>query len=196
MTVVRLAPRRRDAARTRAALLESAKTLFGERGYEGTTVREVAERAGVDPTLIARYFGSKAALYVETLQSDTAPADLLDPQRLAALLDRVARVGAGPVLQVAIRPHGDDEIQRASTQALHDRLVTPLRDRLAADAGDLPPGDHSHSDVQLRAEVAVAAFAGIALAVSSGAFPALAAATAEELVAVTAAVLRGVRAPD
>jgi hypothetical protein len=84
-----------------------------------------------------------------------------------------------------VRPHADDDIQRASTEALHDRLVTPLRERLATDG--------MTSDSQLRAEAAVAAFAGIALGAKSGAFPALAAATTEELVSVTVSLLDGVR---
>ena len=183
MTVIGGAPRRRDAARTRSALLSAAKELFGDRGFDGATVRDIAERAGVDPTLIARYFGNKAALYLESLQTHEAPADLLDRDRLVALLDRLSRMGPGPVLQAAVRPHVDDDIQRASTAALHERLVAPLRDRLSA-AG-VPDG-------QLRAEVAVAAFAGIVLGAKSGAFPALEAATVEELVAVTTDLLAGV----
>ena len=184
MTVIGFAPRRRDAARTRSALLAAAKDLFGDRGYDGATLRDIGERAGVDPTLIARYFGSKAALFLESLQTKESPADLLDRDRLVALLDRVSRTGAGPALQAAVRPHADDDIQRASTAALHERLVAPLRDRLSAGGGD---------DAQLRAEVAVAAFAGIALGAKSGAFPALGAATTDEVVALTLSLLDGVR---
>lgn len=62
--------RRRDAARSRQALLAAAAGLFAERGYAGTAIRSVGDRAGVDPALIARYFGGKEGLYRAVLAAD------------------------------------------------------------------------------------------------------------------------------
>ncbi len=50
------------AARTRARILEAALTLFNERGYEGTTMRAVAERAEVSVGNAYYYFASKEHL--------------------------------------------------------------------------------------------------------------------------------------
>jgi AcrR family transcriptional regulator len=47
------------AERTRAAILESALALFRERGFEGTTMRDVAQRAGVSAGNAYYYFASK-----------------------------------------------------------------------------------------------------------------------------------------
>jgi AcrR family transcriptional regulator len=47
------------AERTRAAILESALTLFRERGFDATTMREVARRAGVSSSNAYYYFASK-----------------------------------------------------------------------------------------------------------------------------------------
>lgn len=47
------------AERTRAAILESALSLFRERGFEATTMREVARRAGVSAGNAYYYFASK-----------------------------------------------------------------------------------------------------------------------------------------
>jgi AcrR family transcriptional regulator len=47
----------RDAAASKQALLEAARSLFGQRGFKSTTIRDIGERAGVDAALIARYFG-------------------------------------------------------------------------------------------------------------------------------------------
>ena len=66
--------RRRDAAATRRALLEAARELFGTRGFEATTLREIGERAGADPALFARYFGSKGQLFSEAMAADTIDA--------------------------------------------------------------------------------------------------------------------------
>jgi len=46
--------RQRDAERTRAALLIAARTLFSTRGFANTGVREVAELAGVNSSLVGR----------------------------------------------------------------------------------------------------------------------------------------------
>ena len=47
------------AERTRAAILESALSLFRERGFEGTTMRDVARRAGVSAGNAYYYFAGK-----------------------------------------------------------------------------------------------------------------------------------------
>ncbi|WP_293454584.1 TetR/AcrR family transcriptional regulator [Phenylobacterium sp.] len=49
-------------ARTRAQIADAAVTLFGERGYDATTLEEVAERADVHKRTLLRYFPTKAHL--------------------------------------------------------------------------------------------------------------------------------------
>jgi AcrR family transcriptional regulator len=53
----------RKSDRTRAGILEAARAMFAEHGYEGTTVRAIAERASIDPSMIIRYFGGKDGLF-------------------------------------------------------------------------------------------------------------------------------------
>ncbi|MDR2347652.1 MAG: TetR family transcriptional regulator [Bifidobacteriaceae bacterium] len=48
-------------------ILDAARALFGEHGFEGTTVRQIAERAGVDAKLVYYYFGSKEELFGATI---------------------------------------------------------------------------------------------------------------------------------
>ncbi|GHJ46922.1 transcriptional regulator [Catellatospora sp. TT07R-123] len=57
-------PARARGRRTRAALLDQAARLFGERGYESVSVAEVAAAAGAHPNQVTYYFGSKDALFV------------------------------------------------------------------------------------------------------------------------------------
>lgn len=59
--------RKRDAAATREALLQAAGTLFAERGFDRTTVRDIAKLAGVNQALLFRYFGSKEAVFEEVM---------------------------------------------------------------------------------------------------------------------------------
>lgn len=46
----------------RRRLYEAAIAMIGERGYEGATLRDVADRVGVSPALLYRYFPSKRAV--------------------------------------------------------------------------------------------------------------------------------------
>ncbi|MBI2486648.1 MAG: TetR/AcrR family transcriptional regulator [Deltaproteobacteria bacterium] len=48
---------------TRDKLLETAIKLFSEKGFNGTTTKEIAEEAGVNEALIFRYFSTKRDLY-------------------------------------------------------------------------------------------------------------------------------------
>ncbi|MBI2695739.1 TetR/AcrR family transcriptional regulator [Mycobacterium nebraskense] len=51
----------------RRLLLESARALFAERGYAGTSTREIARAASVSEPMIFRHFGSKAKLFEEAV---------------------------------------------------------------------------------------------------------------------------------
>ena len=87
-------PKSRAAKRAATAqrILDAARAEFGEHGLEGATIRAIARRANVDPSLVMQHYGSKAALFAMAIQLDGASAgdieahlhDVLDV-RLAAL---------------------------------------------------------------------------------------------------------------
>jgi AcrR family transcriptional regulator len=58
----RPAGRTPEGEATRRRLYDAATRLVAERGYDGATLREVAERAGVSASLLYRYFPSKRAV--------------------------------------------------------------------------------------------------------------------------------------
>ena len=171
-------PRRRDAAASRDRLLKAASDLFADRGYERTTARDIGERAGVDPTMIARYFGGKAQLYIAVLRSQEESdhfADLLEVDRLSGLLDRFVARGPGPIFQAALRPYDDDAAQAAAMTELEKRVVGPLRERLTREGVTQPA---------LRAELLAAAFIGVILGRHAGTLRHLAEASTAELLEV------------
>src|SRR5215510_13356736 len=43
-------------------IMETAETLFAEKGFNGTSVRDIAEKANVNLAMISYYFGSKDKL--------------------------------------------------------------------------------------------------------------------------------------
>ncbi len=67
------AGRRPRGADTRTEILDAARQAFAEEGYEHSSVRGIARRAGVDPALVHHYFGDKARLFVEILHLTRDP---------------------------------------------------------------------------------------------------------------------------
>ncbi|MBI2712701.1 MAG: TetR/AcrR family transcriptional regulator [Bdellovibrio sp.] len=55
--------------RTREKLIKAAKNLFAERGYDGTSVKEIAKAAKVNISLISYHFDGKEGLYCECLST-------------------------------------------------------------------------------------------------------------------------------
>jgi AcrR family transcriptional regulator len=151
-------PLRADQAeQTRRRVLESARRLFVERGYAGTTVAAVADDAGVSPETVYLSLGGKRGL-LEGVMDITGPHDsiaddeawwemvahLPDPsQRLAKMVEYSCRILARTrPIHAIIRGAADKE---ASAAALGRRL---LKERLATQtaridrylAGHLRPG--------------------------------------------------------
>jgi AcrR family transcriptional regulator len=63
-------------------ILEAARALFAERGFERTTIRAVASAAGVDPALVMQHFGSKQELFNRAVQSSPVPEGNPEPEDL------------------------------------------------------------------------------------------------------------------
>jgi TetR/AcrR family transcriptional regulator len=71
--------RPRNAAVTRARILDAAKREFAARGLKDTRIEDVANRAGANRRMIYYYFGSKDALYLAALEG--VYAELMDEER-------------------------------------------------------------------------------------------------------------------
>ena len=63
------ATKRLPADRRREQLLEVALKLFAQRGFNATTMDDIAEAAGVTKPLLYQHFDSKRALYLELVRS-------------------------------------------------------------------------------------------------------------------------------
>jgi len=74
---------------TREKILTAAKELFQEKGFEPTTVREIATLAGVNVALINYHFGSKEQLLTQMVEETSAHTLLR--------LNDITKSGASPV---------------------------------------------------------------------------------------------------
>lgn len=80
----------RRSDQTRTAILRAARERFAAQGYERTTIRAVAGDAGIDPSMVMRYYGSKEGLFDAALAVDLRLPDLaaVPPRELPATLVR------------------------------------------------------------------------------------------------------------
>jgi AcrR family transcriptional regulator len=106
--------RDRKKQAVRDAIVDAALQLFSADGFEATTVQAVADRAGVSPATVARYFPSKESMLFS--ERDVRAAALS-----AAIADRPHREGA---LRAVIEALAD---QPPVTPAFRIRLVRSRR---------------------------------------------------------------------
>jgi AcrR family transcriptional regulator len=81
-----------DTADVRGEILTAAEALFARQGYAVTSVREIAERADVNPAMVHYYFGSKHDLLRQVLDNALEP--------LAAAIAAMRSSGQAPVAEI------------------------------------------------------------------------------------------------
>lgn len=126
--------RKSDA--TRARIVEAARERFRKEGFERTTIRKVAGDAGIDPSMVMRYFESKrglfaAAMTVELRIPDLSrhPRDKLGEAIITHFLKRWEEPDADS-LQLLLR-------SSASNEEAAERLRGVFRDQIVTLVGRL-----------------------------------------------------------
>lgn len=104
-------PRKEQTGSTRDRILEAAEHLFGEYGYDATSIRDIAMRAEVRIGLVSYYFESKEVLYEKIIERRSAEIgrrrlDALARERKEAApkpipIDGVIRAYALPFLELS-----------------------------------------------------------------------------------------------
>jgi AcrR family transcriptional regulator len=90
-------PPNSDGQRTRQAILDAALGLFADKGYFGTSLRDVAGAVGVRESALYNYFPSKEALFEALLTADSASKS----EQVAALLEAPIGDGRGLLERLA-----------------------------------------------------------------------------------------------
>ncbi len=90
--------RRAGGSTAKADILEAARALFAEVGYDRATVRAIAARAGVDVALVSYYYGNKKDLFRGVM------AMPVDPEEIFTAALRGPRDGVGErLVRAALR---------------------------------------------------------------------------------------------
>jgi AcrR family transcriptional regulator len=132
MSATRATRRRLPVEERRELIVEAAGRQFGERGYDGTRLDDVAAAAGVTKPVLYRHFESKRALYLALLArhrddlgsfARLVPEEGSQRERLRAVLEAwLAYVEAHPYAwRMLFRDTGGGPEISAFRQAVHDR---------------------------------------------------------------------------
>jgi AcrR family transcriptional regulator len=155
--------RRPGESSTRDEILDAARQLFSERGYQGATMRAIASEAGVDAALIVHFFGSKAGLLAEAVEwpfdpEVEMPKLFVDGRRqvgrhLAALFVRTwdDEGSRHPVLILLRAATVEPQAGEMLSEFMAKRLYRPLMERLEVD------------DPELRADLVASQLIGLGL---------------------------------
>ena len=172
-------PRRRDAARTRQLLLDAAVRRFATAGYAETTVRDIADEAGVNVALISRYFESKVGLFEAALTAsfaelraaagDVTPAEVPETIARQAVGQSIAG-GPSHSLLLILRSPGDERADQ-----IRLRFLRMFAEKMAK-AASLQGGDPD----LLRAQILLSTAIGVTLLRATNLEP-LSSASAEDL---------------
>jgi AcrR family transcriptional regulator len=176
-----------DAEASRRALLEAAREVFEAVGYDRATTREIGERAGVDPALIARYFDSKEGLFIAAIAAGSAEEEGIDfaPRALVAfLLERWDERGHNPISRALASPTLTPGARRQISAVVGDRVLAGL-------VGELR--ERGTGDAELRAELLVALAVGVAMTRANGTLETLATTPREDVLEALAPLVRALQ---
>jgi AcrR family transcriptional regulator len=171
---------------TRTALLEAARAVFSESGYDGATVRTIATRAGVDAAMVNHWFGSKEGLFAKAvLQLPFDPEELL----LTLMDGEVADLGERITRTFLTRWDGTTgEVFRALVRSVagHEQAAHVLRDLFLKQVFGKLTGKVSLDRRELRATLCASQLIGMGMVRYVAKFEPLASASIETLVAAVA----------
>lgn len=179
--------RSRDSAASREALLHAARAVFDELGYDLATTREIGERAGVDPALIARYFDSKEGLFLAAIAYVAEDEEEVELEMLLPyLLERWDEHGHNPISRALTSPGLSEEMRHQVATVIAEWL----RRQVGAEFGRVGVEDGG-----MRAELLVAIAVGIATTRANGTLEVLAAADRDAVLAALRPAVEALVAP-
>ena len=156
--------RRPGVSGTREAILDAARRVFAEQGYQHATIRDVARLAEVDPALVHHYFGTKQELFVAAVRLPVNPVEQLTAV-LAAEPDQVGQRLVETFLSIWDHAAGQSPLLALIRSAVSDKdAAAMLREFITEEV----LGQISHRlgspDARLRATLVGSQLIGMAMA--------------------------------
>jgi AcrR family transcriptional regulator len=162
--MIKRSGRRRGSPDTRESILDAARRLFADKGFDATTVRAIAADAGVDPAMIHHFWGTKEELFRATLQFPIDPATEI-PEITAGGKDEIGVRLARTFVRIWDSPVGTTGaalIRSAMSndwtlRLMREFLTTQILRRVVAEL-DLDP-----KEAPLRVSLVASQLAGLAM---------------------------------
>lgn len=179
---------------TRGQILQEARGLFAAGGYDGTSVRQIAGAADVDPALVHYFFGSKKNLFLSVQGAPIRPEDLL-PEILAegpqAVPERLIRTFLSVWEDPVTGPVMIGFLRTAVANGMGPGLFSDCYGRRIADAVVHELGDHvAGEDPSFRASLVASQLVGLAMTRYVLAVEPLASKTSEDVATAFAPTVR------
>jgi AcrR family transcriptional regulator len=162
--VKRRTGRRPGESGTREAIAQAARRQFAELGYEPTTIRAIADEAGVDPALVMHFFDSKQKLFFSVMTLPFEPEKVM-PEILAGRRSqlglRYARFAIGLFEDPRARGVMTGYLRAAASEPSAARMV---RDQVTGRIVDAIAKGLGDPDGRLRADLVVSQIIGLVMA--------------------------------
>ncbi len=172
----------RSGAESKQRILETARVLFRQHGYGGTTVRAVAAEAGVDPAMVFYFFGTKQGLFGAAIEmSATLPTaiEAIFTGGLDGIGERVVRT----LLENMDRSDRTPLAMLTRSAPTHDQSETLLREFIDREITGRLTAMLDTPDAALRAGMVNVQLLGLTVARYIVRIEPIASASADELVA-------------
>lgn len=171
----------RSGAESRQRILETARSLFREHGYAGTTVRAVAAAAGVDPSMVFYFFTTKQGLFAAAIEMAPVLPEAID-SIFAAGLDGIGERIVAVLLENMDRSDRAPLAVLARSAPTHDRSEALLREFIDREITARLTSMLDTPDAALRAGMVNAQILGLTMARYVLRLEPIASAPTEELV--------------
>jgi AcrR family transcriptional regulator len=180
-------PRDERRRKTEAAILEAARELFSEVGFERATIRAVAAKAGIDPALVMQHFGSKEQLFAAaarwTTQHDGVRTADREDLPHAALVDLFQVFEGDPA-------HREGAAALMRNCLTHPSAAAIMRDEVMCERAADVAATIGGEDAELRAALLGACMIGLGISRYLLEIEPVASASHEDLQRVMSPVLR------
>lgn len=150
---------------TRSQILDAAREVFGEAGYDRATMREIAGRAGVDPALIHHYFDNKDTLYAASISLPYSPAAAVSEVFAGVDETAVGKALARRFFELWEEPTTRTALTGILRSALsgEEQAVVAFREYIARAVKTTIAGYIPHDDAELRALSIAGQLVGLAI---------------------------------